>query len=113
MVSTFQIRPNIMSIFDQCMVQKNAPCLDINGAIIPNRGMPPFFSSYLLFLSSSFSLSDRFVCGNDLVNPGLFFTTSNGICDLNSIPSSSDDCRFLMLERALNQDSLGVRVWLS
>ena len=72
------------------------------------------------------------MCGNDLVNPGTFYgveaappsyTDGNfGLCALNTNLSSfnkqytasgmmptNDACRHLYLEKAINQDDLGVR----
>ena len=32
------LNDHVFGIFDQCMMQKSAPCLDEEGAIVPNRG---------------------------------------------------------------------------
>ena len=37
--SNFGTAPNLMGVYDGCMIQKSAPCLALSGAIIPNRGM--------------------------------------------------------------------------
>lgn len=85
--SELKIEPNILSLFDTCMLQKNAPCLDLTGAIIPNR--------------------DRFMCGNDLVNPGRMFASDRAVCDLAGVAHNSTECKFIVTEKALNQDSFG------
>lgn len=86
-ISAFGIQPHILNVFDTCMLQKNAPCLDLSGAIIPNR--------------------DRYTCGNDLINPGRFYADDTAICDLAGVLPNSTDCKVLVTEKALNQDSFG------
>lgn len=75
---------NILSVFDKCMLQKSAPCLSLIGAIIPNRA--------------------RFTCGNDLVDPGKFYSSDVTICTDMGVSADSLWCTMLLIERAFNQD---------
>lgn len=98
MVDVFHIYPNVMSVFDTCLLYRSVPCLDQFGTILPNR--------------------DRFTCGKEIVNPSSFYgTLANqkalqypNICQLNGLstaPGKDYDCRVLYLERALNTDAFG------
>jgi hypothetical protein len=58
----FKIEPHIMSIFDTCMLQKNAPCLDLSSAIIPNRGVCLFVCVCVCVCVCVFVCVCLFVC---------------------------------------------------